>query len=280
MSDPVIVMPPNRNLEPDVLAIARQMLPSGFELRLVPTERLAEALRDADYLMGFIGPLDDATLAGAPRLRLVQFLSVGLDQLQPGRGTSRPAAGRRQRRRQRDRRRRARHPAHDGDSPAPHRPRRRRAGRTLEHRGEAPVRTVELHRRNRGHGPHRSGGCPPPPGVGVDRALLRPNPAGAGARAGARHRLGVAGGPPRSRRRGHRPRAPLEQYPPLDRRAGTRPDEADGGPGQHGSPASWSTRLPWPRPSGAGASEVPVSTSCRPSPRRATVRYSRPPTPS
>ena len=80
MSDPVIVMPPNRNLEPDVLAIARQMLPAGFELRLVPTERLAEALRDADYLMGFIGPLDDATLAGAPRLRLVQLLSVGYDR--------------------------------------------------------------------------------------------------------------------------------------------------------------------------------------------------------
>jgi phosphoglycerate dehydrogenase-like enzyme len=80
MSDPVIVMPPHRNLEPDVLAIARQMLPAGFELRLVPTERLAEALRDADYLMGFIGPLDDATLAAAHRLRLVQLLSVGYDR--------------------------------------------------------------------------------------------------------------------------------------------------------------------------------------------------------
>jgi glyoxylate reductase/D-3-phosphoglycerate dehydrogenase len=80
MSDPVIVMPPNRNLEPDVLVIARRMLPAGFELRLVPAEGLAEALRDADYLMGFIGPLDDATLAGARRLRLVQLLSVGYDR--------------------------------------------------------------------------------------------------------------------------------------------------------------------------------------------------------
>jgi phosphoglycerate dehydrogenase-like enzyme len=73
-------MPPNRNLEPDVVAIARRMLPPGLELRLMPAERLAEALPDADYLMGFIGPLDDATLAAARRLKLVQLLSVGYDR--------------------------------------------------------------------------------------------------------------------------------------------------------------------------------------------------------
>jgi phosphoglycerate dehydrogenase-like enzyme len=56
------------------------MLPSGFELRLATAERLAEELRDADYLMGFIGPLDDATLAAARRLRLVQLLGVGYDR--------------------------------------------------------------------------------------------------------------------------------------------------------------------------------------------------------
>lgn len=80
MPDPLILMPPNRNLEPDVVAIGRQMLPPGFELRLVSDDRLADDLRDADYLMGFIGPLDDATLAGARRLRLVQLLSVGYDR--------------------------------------------------------------------------------------------------------------------------------------------------------------------------------------------------------
>ena len=80
MPDPVIVLPPNRNLEPDVLAIAREMLPRGFELRVVGADRLAEALRDADYLMGFVGSLDDATLAAARRLRLVQLLSVGYDR--------------------------------------------------------------------------------------------------------------------------------------------------------------------------------------------------------
>ena len=80
MADPVIVMPPSRNLEADVVAIARQMLPPGFELRLIPADRLSDALRDADYLMGFIGLLDDETLAGARRLRLVQLLSVGYDR--------------------------------------------------------------------------------------------------------------------------------------------------------------------------------------------------------
>jgi len=80
MPDPVILMPPSRNLEPDVVAIARQMLPPGLELRLIPAEALTDALRDADYLMGFIGPLDDAALAGARRLKLVQLLSVGYDR--------------------------------------------------------------------------------------------------------------------------------------------------------------------------------------------------------
>jgi phosphoglycerate dehydrogenase-like enzyme len=80
MPDAVIVMPPSRNLEPDVVAIGRQMLPPGFELCLVRAEALSDALREADYLMGFIGPLDDATLSGARRLKLVQLLSVGYDR--------------------------------------------------------------------------------------------------------------------------------------------------------------------------------------------------------
>jgi phosphoglycerate dehydrogenase-like enzyme len=80
MSDPVILLPPNRNLEPDVVAIGRRLLPPGFELRLVAAEGLAAALPEADYLMGFIGSLDDATLASARRLKLVQLLSVGYDR--------------------------------------------------------------------------------------------------------------------------------------------------------------------------------------------------------
>ena len=80
MSDPVILLPPNRNLEPEVIAIGRRLLPPGFDLRQVTAEGLAAALPEADYLMGFIGALDDTTLARARRLKLVQLLSVGYDR--------------------------------------------------------------------------------------------------------------------------------------------------------------------------------------------------------
>jgi phosphoglycerate dehydrogenase-like enzyme len=80
MADPVILMPPSRNLDADVVAIARRMLPPGFELRLGSDGALAKELPQADYLMGFIGPLDDAAFRAAPRLKLVQLLSVGYDR--------------------------------------------------------------------------------------------------------------------------------------------------------------------------------------------------------
>ena len=85
MPDPVIVMPPNRNLEPDVVAIGRRLLPPGFELRLVPAEGLADALPDADYLMGFVGPLDDATLAARPPAQARPAPERRLRPVQPGR---------------------------------------------------------------------------------------------------------------------------------------------------------------------------------------------------
>jgi phosphoglycerate dehydrogenase-like enzyme len=111
MSYPVIVLPPNRNLEPDVVAIGRRLLPPGFELRLVSAEGLAAALPEADYLMGFIGPLDDAILACARRLRLVQLeRRLRPVQLPPARRGSRWSTGG-----QRDRGRRAHHRL-DGDA--------------------------------------------------------------------------------------------------------------------------------------------------------------------
>jgi phosphoglycerate dehydrogenase-like enzyme len=79
MREPVIVMPLHELLEQEVLAIARRMLPAGFRLDVVPPAELPRALRDADYLMGLIGPLADETLASAPQLRLVQLLSAGYD---------------------------------------------------------------------------------------------------------------------------------------------------------------------------------------------------------
>ncbi len=79
MAEPHIVMPEHPNLEPDVLALGRQMLPAGFRLDVVPPAALPEALRDADYLLGFVGRLSDETLRAATRLKLVQLLSVGYD---------------------------------------------------------------------------------------------------------------------------------------------------------------------------------------------------------
>ena len=79
MSEPTIVMPEHPNLEPDVVAIAREMLPAGFRLDLVNPADLPRALGAADYLMGFIGPLSDEMLGDARRLKLVQLLSVGYD---------------------------------------------------------------------------------------------------------------------------------------------------------------------------------------------------------
>ncbi len=77
MAEPRIVLAPT--LDPDVLAIARELLPVGFELTMVGKDELPAALLDADYLLGFIGHLDDDTLQRAERLKLIQLVSVGYD---------------------------------------------------------------------------------------------------------------------------------------------------------------------------------------------------------
>jgi phosphoglycerate dehydrogenase-like enzyme len=75
--DPLIVYSPPP--APDVLAIAREHLPPGFRFETVPAANLPAWLPQADYLMGFIGRLSDEALASAPRLKLVQLMSVGYD---------------------------------------------------------------------------------------------------------------------------------------------------------------------------------------------------------
>jgi phosphoglycerate dehydrogenase-like enzyme len=79
LAEPTIVMPAHQNLEPDVLAIGRDLLPEGFRLDVVSPAELPSALREADYLLGFIGTLSDETLLDAKRLKLVQLMSVGYD---------------------------------------------------------------------------------------------------------------------------------------------------------------------------------------------------------
>jgi glyoxylate reductase/D-3-phosphoglycerate dehydrogenase len=77
---PVIVYAPV--LDPDTRAIADELRPPGFDFRNVDPADLAEALMDADYLCGFIGPVDSDVLVAAAqkRLKLVQLMSAGYDR--------------------------------------------------------------------------------------------------------------------------------------------------------------------------------------------------------
>jgi glyoxylate reductase/D-3-phosphoglycerate dehydrogenase len=68
---------------PDAADVAREMAPSGFEL-VVAAARSAEykqAMRDAEYLVGFVDMLVDEELyKTGPRLKLIQLLSAGYDR--------------------------------------------------------------------------------------------------------------------------------------------------------------------------------------------------------
>ena len=68
----------------EVQAQAEAMLPAGFTLhRLSPNaqaEEVAAAIREAEYLMGFIRFLPETAFTQAKRLKLVQILSAGYDQ--------------------------------------------------------------------------------------------------------------------------------------------------------------------------------------------------------
>jgi phosphoglycerate dehydrogenase-like enzyme len=80
MPDPTIVFAPI--LEPDVRAIADELRPADFAFRNVSASDLPEALAEADFLCGFIGPIatDLLVKAAANRLKLVQLMSAGYDR--------------------------------------------------------------------------------------------------------------------------------------------------------------------------------------------------------
>lgn len=69
-------------LESDVRAIAYRFLPPGFEFVNVSAAEVPKAIRDADFLCGFIGPIETDVLVDAARshLKLVQLMSVGYDR--------------------------------------------------------------------------------------------------------------------------------------------------------------------------------------------------------
>lgn len=78
MPQPTIVYAPTFGA--DVSAIAHELLPAGFDFRVVAADEVPTAVLDADYLMGFIGKLSDETFEQSKRLKLVQLMSVGYDK--------------------------------------------------------------------------------------------------------------------------------------------------------------------------------------------------------
>jgi phosphoglycerate dehydrogenase-like enzyme len=80
MALPTIVYAPL--LEADVRAIADEFLPSGFSFVNVAVADVPAAIVDADFLCGFIGPIDTDVLvaATARQLKLVQLMSVGYER--------------------------------------------------------------------------------------------------------------------------------------------------------------------------------------------------------
>jgi phosphoglycerate dehydrogenase-like enzyme len=79
MSARIIVVPPS----PEVSEIARQMAPAGFEMVLATSDaEIAAALDKAEYMVCYPHvPMKDAFYRAAPRLKLVQLLSAGYDNV-------------------------------------------------------------------------------------------------------------------------------------------------------------------------------------------------------
>ena len=85
MAQETIVFTQGIALPPETLALAQSMLPAGFTLHSLPANAsaadIAGAMRDAEYLLGFVRFLPDEAYTQAPQLKLVQVLSAGYDQV-------------------------------------------------------------------------------------------------------------------------------------------------------------------------------------------------------
>jgi phosphoglycerate dehydrogenase-like enzyme len=85
MTPETIVFTPGREMPPDILEQAQHMKPAGFTLQMMPATAsaadIAAAMREAEYLMGFIRFLPDDAYTQATRLKLVQVLSAGYDRV-------------------------------------------------------------------------------------------------------------------------------------------------------------------------------------------------------
>jgi phosphoglycerate dehydrogenase-like enzyme len=85
MTPETIVLTTGREMPQDVLALGQRMKPAGMTLRMMPPDAsaadIAAALREAEYLLGFVRFLPDEAYTDATRLKLVQVLSAGYDRV-------------------------------------------------------------------------------------------------------------------------------------------------------------------------------------------------------
>ncbi|HTT75628.1 MAG TPA: 2-hydroxyacid dehydrogenase [Candidatus Binataceae bacterium] len=85
MAEETILFVQGIEMPPDVLELAHTLAPNDFTLRMVPphtrSAAIAEAMREVEYVLGFIFHLPDEAYLEAKRLKLIQVLSAGYDMV-------------------------------------------------------------------------------------------------------------------------------------------------------------------------------------------------------
>lgn len=85
MAEETILFVQGIELPSDVLELAHTLAPKGLAPQMVPPHTrsgaIAEAMREADYVLGFIFHLPDEAYLNAHRLKLIQVLSAGYDMV-------------------------------------------------------------------------------------------------------------------------------------------------------------------------------------------------------
>jgi phosphoglycerate dehydrogenase-like enzyme len=77
----IVFSPP---LSKNIMDVARGMVPAGYEFTVLEREdpQFPQAMKDAEYLMGFVrGGMNAAFYKAAPKLKLIQLVSAGYDRL-------------------------------------------------------------------------------------------------------------------------------------------------------------------------------------------------------
>ena len=85
MAQETILFVQGIEMPPGVLEQVHTLMPKGFALRMVPprtrSAEIAEAMREVDYVLGFIFHLPDEAYLNAHKLKLIQVLSAGYDMV-------------------------------------------------------------------------------------------------------------------------------------------------------------------------------------------------------